>query len=198
LRKRSVGQQRELRLTEERPPRHMVRVALTSGACKKGGRPEWRSHVPDPRGSGAARGAGSRGPTPNSGSQGLEGEVAGPRGGQRFLEWITSRSTTPCLMRRAGRSTRSGACSRSQSWIRGVNRGPPGIRPALPHSARQRPEGSSSSLKRRRGVGSRGTVVRLTARGADGRRHGARLGSARSRSRATGPLAGVPTVKSRR
>jgi hypothetical protein len=84
---------------------------------------------PDPKGPWTARGAGSRGPAPNGGSQGLEGEVAGPLGGQRFLGWITSRSTTPCLMRRRGRSTRRGARSRSRSWVRGVNRGPPGTRP---------------------------------------------------------------------
>jgi hypothetical protein len=52
-------------------------------------------------------------------------------GGQRFLGWITSRSTTPCLMRRTGRSARSGARSGSQSWNRGVNRDPPGRKPAL-------------------------------------------------------------------
>lgn len=52
LRKQAAGQQRELRLTEERPPRHMVRAALTSDAYEKGGGPEWRSHVPGPQGSG--------------------------------------------------------------------------------------------------------------------------------------------------
>lgn len=76
-RERSAGQRRELRLTEERPPRPMARAALTSDARKKGGGSEWRSHIPDPKGLGMARGAGSRGPALKGGSKGLEGEVAG-------------------------------------------------------------------------------------------------------------------------
>jgi hypothetical protein len=83
-RERSAGQQRELRLTEERPPRPMARAALTSDARRKGGGSEWRSHVlvrTDwserivPQGLWTARGAGSRGPAPKGGS-----ERAGGRG----------------------------------------------------------------------------------------------------------------------
>jgi hypothetical protein len=96
LRKQFVDQQRELPLAEERPPRPMVRAALTSDACKKGEGSEGRSHIP----LGMARGAVSKEPAPKSGSRGLEGEVAGSQGGLRFLGWITSRSTTPCLMHR--------------------------------------------------------------------------------------------------
>jgi hypothetical protein len=81
------------------------------------------------------------------GSRGLEGEVAGSQGGQRFLGWITSRSTTPCLMRRTGRSARSGARSGSQSWNRGVNRDPPGWKPALFGGSL---EGGRSSLHARK------------------------------------------------
>lgn len=100
LRKRWVGQQRELRLAEERPPRHMARAALTSDACKKGGGPEWRSHVPVRKDRGRLEVQVREGLRQRAARKGLEGEVTGPSGGQRFLGWITSRSTTPCLMRR--------------------------------------------------------------------------------------------------
>jgi hypothetical protein len=126
-RKRLVGQQRELPLTEERPPRSMARAALTSDACKKGEGSEGSSHIPLGDGSRC----GLERACAEGGSRGLEGEVAGSQGGQRFLGWITSRSTTPCLIRRRGRSARSGAHSGNQSWHRGVNRDPPGSKPAL-------------------------------------------------------------------
>jgi len=156
-RERSAGQQRELRLTEERPLRPTARVALTSDARKKGGGSEWRSYIPDPKGLGMARGAGSREPAPKGGSKGLEGEVADSSGGQRFLGWITSRSTTPCLMRRRGRSTCGGACSRSRSWNRGVNRDPPGTEPT-PRAD------EAGGFPRKGDVGSRNARWRLAAR----------------------------------
>jgi hypothetical protein len=135
-------------------------------------------------GLGVARGAGSRGPTPKSGSQGLEGEVAGRLGGQRFLGRITSRSTTPCLMRRRGRSTRRGARSRSRSWTRGVNRDPPGRRPTLcAHEARGCPRKREAGLEAR-SLARRKASQRPAQRGTSG--------SARLRARATGPLTDTP------
>lgn len=129
-----------------------------------------------------ARGAGSRGPAPNGGSKGLEGEVAGPLGGQRFLEWIVSRSTTPCSMRHRGRSTRGGACSRSRSWVRGVNRGPPGRRPTLGREAGGLPSREGGRSRARSSASRKASWG--PARG--------RPGSARLRPHATDPLAKRP------
>lgn len=195
MRKRSDGQQRELWLTEERPPRHMVRVALTSGACKKGGRPEWRSHVPHPKGEGAARSAGSRGPCTKR-----RLERAGGRG---------RRSTRRSEVSRVDHVTVDNAVldapkrSFHAPWsVLGRPKLDPRRQPrstwyqAHPLSSRQRVPRSPS--KGGGEVGSRGTVMRLTARRADGWRNGARLGSARLRSCATGPLKGALSVKSRR
>lgn len=84
-RKRFVGQQRELPLTEERPPRLMARTALTSDACKKGEGSEGHSHIP----SGMARRAVSKEPAPKVAREGwrerslAHKEVRGFSGGSR-------------------------------------------------------------------------------------------------------------------
>lgn len=75
-RERSAGQQRELRLTEERPPRPMARAALTSDARKKGGGSEWRSHVPGPKGLGWLEVQVREGLCRRAARKELEGEVA--------------------------------------------------------------------------------------------------------------------------
>jgi hypothetical protein len=85
LRKQCVGQQRELPLTEERPPRSKVRAALTSDARKKGEGSEGSSHIPP----GMVRGADSKEPAPKAAREGwrerspAHKEVRGFSGGSR-------------------------------------------------------------------------------------------------------------------